>query len=501
MIMATTVLDALSRIDGALPAIDDGTLRLSYADVQRSVAAERRWLQSKGVRRCALLAENSARWILSDLALLACEAADVPIPPSFSSQQTEHVLDDAGIEWILTDQAERLVRDHPAFTYIASSHRTGLALLQRECQLHVEPWIADISKVTYTSGSTGAPKGVCLRHDAIQAVTESLVAATAGLGIRTHLCLLPLATLLENIAGVYVPLTLGAKVIVWPCHTMGVSYAGLNVSLLLRAINTTSPESLILVPELLRVLVHAIRGGWRPPSSLRFIAVGGGAVSTELLQQSREAGLPVFQGYGLSECASVVCLNTPAHDKPGSVGRPLKHARVRIDDGTVEICVGGATMAGYLGGHEYRDEEVRTGDLGEIDADGFVYVRGRVKNLFITSMGRNITPEWVEGELTSEPVIAQAMVSGEARPHAVALVVANGNASEDSIDQAVARANSRLPDYARVRRWAAFPDAPTLANGLLTANGRLRRADILTKYHHLIDSLYDHAISNAYAIS
>lgn len=500
MIMPATVLDVLGGIEGTLPALDDGTLRLSYADVRRSVASERRWLQSMGVRRCALLAENSARWILSDLALLACEAANIPMPPSFTRQQIAHVLDDAGVEWVLADQSERFTHDHPDFAFVGSSHRTGLALLHRDSRPHAKSWNANISKVTYTSGSTGAPKGVCLRDDAIEAVTQSLVAATAGLGIQTHLCLLPLATLLENIAGVYVPLTLGAKIIVHPCHSMGMSYAGLNVPLLLRAIDSTLPESMILVPELLRVLVYAVRGGWQAPASLRFIAVGGGAVSTELLQQSRDAGLPVFQGYGLSECTSVVCLNTPTHDRPGSVGRPLTHARVRIDSNG-EICVGGATMAGYLGGEERRDEEVHTGDLGEIDADGFVYVHGRVKNMFITSMGRNITPEWVESELTSEPAIAQAMVSGEAKPHAVALVVAGARASEDSIDQAVARANSRLPDYARIRRWASFPEAPTLANGLLTANGRLRRADILMRYHHLIDSLYKHPSGYAHEVS
>lgn len=494
----SAVLDLSSVIEGTLPAIDDGSLRLSYADVHRSVAAERRWLQSMGVRRCALLAENSARWILSDLALLACEAVNVPLPPSFTREQAAHVLDDAGIEWVLTDGAERFTQDHPAFTYVASSHRTGLALLRRDgSSLQTT---ADIAKVTYTSGSTGAPKGVCLSQAAIRAVTDSLVDATAGLGVRTHLCLLPLATLLENIAGVYVPLTMGAKVVVPPCHTMGFSYAGLKVPLLLRAIDTTSPESMILVPELLRALLYAVRGGWRAPGCLKFIAVGGGAVSTELLQQARRAGLPVFQGYGLSECASVVCLNTPAHDKPESVGRPLAHARVRID-GNGEICVSGATMSGYLGGPQQQSAEVRTGDLGGIDADGFVYVRGRVKNLFITSMGRNITPEWVESELTSEPEILQAMVSGEAQPYPVALIVANHDANESSIDDAVARANSRLPDYARVRRWALFPDVPTLANGLSTANGRLRRAEIATKYHQLIDSLYDHAIGTLSEIS
>lgn len=498
--MSTTVLDVLGMIDGTLPAIDDGTLRLSYADVRRSIAAERRWLQSMRVRRCALHAGNSARWILSDLALLACEAVNVPLPPSFTREQRAHVLDDGGIEWVLTDVAERFAQDHPAFRYVATSHRTGLALLRRDGGSLQQAPTAHISKVTYTSGSTGAPKGVCLRQAAIQSVIDSLVAATAGLGIQTHLCLLPLATLLENIAGVYVPLTLGARVIVPPAHTLGVSYAGLNVPLLLRAIDEASPESMILVPELLRAIVYAAGGGWRAPASLKFIAVGGGAVSPQLLEQARRAGLPVFQGYGLSECASVVCLNTPKHYKAESVGRPLPHARVRIDTNG-EICVSGATMAGYLGDPEHQDSEVRTGDLGEIDAEGFVHVRGRVKNMFITSMGRNITPEWVERELTFEPEISLAMVSGEAQPYPVALVVASSGANESSVDKAIDRANSRLPDYARVRRWGSFPEAPTPANGLLTANGRLRRAEIAAKYRQLIDSLYDHATRNLPEVS
>lgn len=495
-----TPLDALNLFDGALPAIDDGTLRLNYADVQRSVAAERLWLQSMGVRRCALLAENSARWILSDLALMACEAVNVPLPPSFNRGQVAHVLDDAGLEWVLTDQAERFIREHPSFAYADTSQRTGLALLSREVRERaVGSWAPDISKVTYTSGSTGAPKGVCLQQTVIQAVTDSLVAATRGLGVQTHLCLLPLATLLENIAGVYVPLMLGAKISVRPSHTIGMSYSGLNVPLLLQAIDSASPESMILVPELLQVLVYAVRGGWHSPTSFKFIAVGGGTVAPALLQEARRAGLPVFQGYGLSECASVVCLNTPSHDRPDSVGRPLPHARVRID-GNGEICVGGATMAGYLGDSQRHDGEIRTGDLGEIDADGFVYVRGRLKNMFITSMGRNVTPEWVESELKCESAITQAMVSGEARPYSVALIVASAKATEEAIAQAIGRANTRLPEYARIRSWAFFPEAPTLANGLLTANGRLRRAEIAAKYYRLIESLYDQVMDTVHAI-
>jgi long-chain acyl-CoA synthetase len=295
MIMASTLLTELGTIDGKLPAIDDGTLRLSYADVQRSVASERRWLQSMGVRRCALLAENSARWVLSDLALLASEAVNVPLPPSFTPAQTGQVLAQAEIEWILTDQADGVTRDHPGFIYVATSHRTGLSLLRRGEGSH-EPraGTADISKVTYTCDSMGTLKGVSLRQRAIQSVTDSLVAATARLGVQTHLCVLPLATLLENIAGVYVPLTMGAKVIVRPCHTLGVSYTGLNVPLLMQAIDSIAPESMMLTPELLRALTRAVADGWRAPASLKFIAVGDGA-PTELLQEARSAGLPASQ--------------------------------------------------------------------------------------------------------------------------------------------------------------------------------------------------------------
>jgi long-subunit acyl-CoA synthetase (AMP-forming) len=497
--MSSIVLEGLSSIAATLPAIDDGALRLSYEDLRRSVAQEQRWLQSKRVRCCGLLAGNSARWIISDLALLAANVVNVPIPAYFTGEQTRHVLDDAGVDSILTDDPERLRRQHSTFAFVAMSHRTGLALFQRN-ERSMPSSIANISKVTYTSGSTGTPKGVCLSARAIDQVTQAVMTATAGIGVDKHLCLLPLATLLENLAGVYVPLSMGAKAIVPPAHVSGVGNAGLDLPLLLRAIDAASPQSLILVPELLRALLHAIGGGWRAPSSLKFIAVGGGAVSPLLLQRAEQVGLPVFQGYGLSECASVVCLNTPAHNKPGSVGRPLGHARVRID-ASGEICVSGATMSGYLGDAQHDRLEIRTGDLGAIDADGFVHVRGRAKNMFITSMGRNITPEWVESELISEPAILQAMVTGEARPYPVALLVAAPGAGLELIEQAILRANSRLPDYARVRRWALFPTAPSLGNGLLTANGRLRRADILASHDDLINSLYDHADSEAHEFS
>lgn len=497
--MTSLVLDALRNIDPARPAIDDGTRRVTYGELGALVTRQQQWLRANGVRRCALIAANGAPWIVGDLALLGIEAMNVPVPASFTVAQVQHVLDDASIDSVLTDNAAGFLASHPDFVNVGSSESIGLTLMQRSTARRAAP-LADISKVTYTSGSTGAPKGVCLTTATIETVTQSLVAATEGLGIERHLCLLPLPTLLENIAGMYAPLSLGAQIFAPPADAIGMSYAGLNVSALLQAISTTQPHSLVLVPELLRVLVQASLSGWRAPTSLRFIAVGGAAVSRQLLSQAEQVHLPVFQGYGLSECASVVCLNTPASNKPGSVGKPLPHARVRID-ASGEICVSGATSSGYLNDRKRAPEEIRTGDLGEIDADGFVYVRGRAKNMFITSMGRNVTPEWVESELTAELAILQAMVAGEARPYLVALLTPAPDVSFRKLADAVARANARLPDYARVRQWSLFPEAPSPRNGLVTANGRLRRSEIFARHGALLDSLHDHEDREAHAIS
>ena len=219
------------------------------------------------------------------------------------------------------------------------------------------------------------------------------------------------------------------------------------------------------------------------------VAVGGAAVSTDLLLRAAAAGLPVFEGYGLSECASVVCLNTPAARRVGSVGRPLPHARVRVDGGG-QIHVAGTTMHGYLGdGARRAGEELATGDLGEIDADGFVYVRGRMRNVYITSYGRNVAPEWVEREIVQHPGIRGVMVHGEARPYAVALVSVAEGATAAGIDRGIAAANTRLPEYAQVRRWARSPEDFSFENGLLTANGRLRRTAILERHGKLLDEL------------
>jgi long-subunit acyl-CoA synthetase (AMP-forming) len=331
-----------------------------------------------------------------------------------------------------------------------------------------------------------------LEASALNQVALSLLEATRARPTDRHLSILPLSTLLENIAGLYVPLLAGATTILMPSAQVGLSGAtGLNIATMMEALNASRATTTVLTPELLNALVSAIEAGYTKPPYLRFVAVGGASVSPQLLNRSAAIDLPVYEGYGLSECASVVALNTSHSKKIGSVGKPLPHVTIRFG-GYGEILVKGACLLGYVGDaeNEQTTQYFPTGDIGHLDDEGYLYITARKKNQFITSFGRNVAPEWVERELTMSPFIAQAAVFGEAKPWNVAIIVPAKSAIPTEIDIAIATINQSLPDYARVSQWilAAAPFSPQ--NNQLTANGRLRRIAIWQQYQEKIDQKY-----------
>ncbi len=447
---------------------------LSYSELLAAVVTRSAHLRALDVRRVALALDNGIDWVLWDLAALHAGLVCVPVPGFFSADQQRHVLDSAGIDCLIGHSAA-------GFTTVdgESIHRRTVA---QPAALH-----QDTCKITYTSGTTGQPKGVCLDIATQLAVATSLVAASASREVERHLCILPLATLLENIAGVYAPLLAGARVELIPMARTGLTGAsGFDLARFLQALQTAQPHSLILLPQLLLALVSAAERKLPVPNSLRFIAVGGGRVSAQLLQRADALGLPIFEGYGLSECASVVCLNTPEQRRIGSTGKPLGHLQVRLaDDG--EVLVKGARMLGYLGEPAPAGEWLGTGDLGHFEA-GFLVLHGRKKHQFITAYGRNVNPEWVESELVQQLPIAQAWLYGEALPANVAVLVPRfPNTPDAQLQAAVDAVNQGLPDYARVHHWLRASEPFSAGNELATANGRLRRSALFNHYQPAID--------------
>lgn len=472
------------------PAVSDDQRTLTHGGLAEAAADEARWLAAAGVERAGLLTDNGCGFAIADRALRLAGSLNVPLPPAFTDAQLRHALDDAGLDALLTDQPGVAGRLDCGLRPAGTAPGSGLFLWHRPAPPGRPVLPAGTLKVTYTSGSTGTPKGVCLTAATLDAVVSSVRTVTAPLGLARHLVLLPLATLLANVAGLDATVAGGGLCLLPANATTGLRPDGVDVGQLARLVAAEAPDSLILVPELLKALVLAAEGGWRAPGSLRFVAVGGARVAPALLERADAVGLPVYEGYGLSECGSVLCLNTPEARRAGSVGRPLPHARLHVDaDG--QIRVHAPAFAGYLGAAAPAAGDLATGDLGRIDADGFVYVEGRAKNLLITSLGRNVSPEWVEGELQASPVVAQAFVAGDGQPALVALIVPrDASVTDGAIAAAVGQANASLPGYARVRYHTVLREPFSRANGLLTGNGRPRRERILARYAPLIDQLY-----------
>lgn len=471
---------------------------ITFLELESLVAAAAERLAHLVPARLGLILDNGAAWVIADLAARKAGIVLVPIPAYFSQAQIIHVIESAGLNLLLTDQATQLLDRLAAFSPIAiapllDDSRFATSILLTLSPGAAAPLPAGTAKVTFTSGTTGTPKGACLTGAAMDQVAASLLAATSGSKRDRHMSLLPLAALLENLASIDITLRAGAMLSIPSLHTIGVSGSStINIKNLLRAIDHCQPTSIVTVPQLLAGLMQAARGGWHP-SYLRHIAVGGAPLARDTIAKARSLGLPVYEGYGLSECSSVVSLNTDATERPGSVGRVLPHADVRTAaDG--EILVKGALFIGYVGypSPTLIDGYYPTGDIGHLDQDGFLYLTGRKRNIFITAYGRNIAPEWIECELTAHPWIAQAAVFGEARPWNVALILPRsieGN-WEQAVDSAIAEVNATLPDYARVRSWLRLEEPMQPRNGLITQNGRLRRQEIEALYGRRIQQLY-----------
>lgn len=418
----------------------------------------------------------------------------------------------------------------------------------------------DMAALVYTSGTTGLPKGVVLRHRNLFSVCQSVNAYVGLNNGETGVVFLPMAHILQrvnmylgvygNIIGYYAADMLKVMETVQaaqPGTFSGVPRVFEKIHARVMAGVAQSPpnrqkifhsalaagvarsrhlQNGDTVPLLLRLkyglydrlvwqkLRHAIFG-----RNTRYLTSGAAPISKELLEFFHAMGLTIIEGYGLTETSSPITLNHPNRFKFGTVGPALPGSAVKIgDDG--EILLKGPGVFGEY----YKDAEAtaaaftedgwfRSGDIGELDGDGFLRITDRKKNLLITAAGKNIAPAPIENQIMNSPFVSQALVLGDRRKYLVALLTLDGEAMGQWCEQqgkgalslaemaadgdvqgliggVVAEVNGRLASYETIKQFRILPEEFSVANGTLTPSLKLIRKPVEQKYQHLLDEMY-----------
>lgn len=465
--------------------------RLTYAQVAEWAGRVRSVLTAKGHgprTTVGLVAGNGPEWIVADLALLATGATEVPVPLAFSADQAASLLE--GVDICLVDEAgaARLMAWGQADKVDVVD--IGGALVEeapRECA----PWdpagVSGVVKVIHTSGTTGTPKGVRIRAEGVGALLESLAEICPDHVFTRYLSLVPLSLLIEQVTAVYLPIINGGRVVLLPDTVRLLGTAGSRAQDAVEWLARARPTAAVLPPAVVSALDKEVRespkavdevlgAGPRP-----FLMCGGAPVDADALRRLDAAGLRIHEGYGLSENSSVVTWNTPGHWRPGTVGRPLPHCEVRLSEESELLVRSTSLFAGYTvedpTSHPVDTEGwLHTGDRARIDEDGFVHLLGRLRNTIITSHGRNVSPEWVEGRLRSCSGVADAIVLGNGLEHLIAVVVAQEDTEPEEAALLVENfATEHLSEIDRPERYIAVSDGREFRERYFTVTGRPRR--------------------------
>jgi long-chain acyl-CoA synthetase len=491
--------------------------------------------------RVAIGLRNGVGWVALDLAALAARLVVVPLYVDDNADNQAYCVADSGARLVVvetTRMAGALLRAGVDAARIlclrpdeGAGQRSVEDFLPRDAApFAVEPVEAGtLATICYTSGTGGRPKGVMLSHGNILANVDGCRATGMGRPDDVFLSFLPLSHMFERTGGYYLPLALGASV----RFSRGIAQLAEDFA-------TQRPTAVFAVPRVFEKFAERIRaavaGSWwkralldlcvavgcrielggagaldrllapvlralvaRPilarfGGRLRLAVVGGAALDPALSRLFIGLGLPVLQGYGMTEASPVVSVNRLDENDPDTVGRPLDNVEVRLgEQGEIRVR-GPSVMLGYWGnpgataGALDRDGWLATGDIGEL-REGRLAIRGRLKDVLVLSNGEKLPPQDVELAILGDRTFEQLMLVGEGRPFLVLLAVAKGSDEKRLVKLANARLKA-FPRYARVRRAIVAPEPWTVENGLLTPTLKVRRDAVLKRFAGEIDSVY-----------
>jgi long-chain acyl-CoA synthetase len=557
-----------------------GWMPVSSAEIYRGVVGVARALESWGVGkgdRVAILSENRPEWMIADFAALALGAVTVPIYSTQTTEQTSFVLNDSGARVIAVstrhqlEKVQTIQRHTPVERILVMDevetahavHMQGLMLrgptgFDAEFDARAQSiGPDDLATIIYTSGTTGTPKGAMLTHGNLASnISHSMEGFDVGTKAEVSISFLPLshvtarhadcALLYRGVVLAYCPdLAQLAQALaeVQPAVFVGVPrvYEKIREQVILKAAGF--PKSAIYRWALAVGRAHraeTLAGtkpsalSWKIANRLVFSKVragmggkaeefisGGAPLGRELTEWYADIGIPIHEGYGLTETSPVIAVNKPGTAKLGTVGKPLANVDVRIaDDGEV-LVRGPSIFKGYWNRpEETRDAFVdgwfKTGDVGHLDSEGYLSITDRKKDLIKTSGGKFIAPQPLEISLRLNPLIGTAVVLGERRKFPAVLIAPHFPVLEDwaranHIDFAsrptlvanarvqalyegiVEELNQSLARFEKLKRVLVVSEELSETNGTLTHTFKVRRRGIETRYRALIDEMYEKA--------
>ena len=553
-------------------------LEISSHELQRRVVGVTRALRAWGISRgdrVAILSENRPEWTIADFAILLLGAVSVPVYPTLTGDQVAHLLQDSGARAVFLSSEIHLrtlmgVKDQTPVERVVIMDQAGSAVERMGEMMRSGPdeldgelvaqarEIApdDLATLIYTSGTTGIPKGVMLSHEN---VASNLTCSLGGFDVQPgdiSLSFLPLshitarhvdlAVLFRGACLAYVPFVeqlAQALTEVRPTFFVGVPrvYEKVHAQVDQRAKafparwiyrwalaagraqlsevlagRTPTDWSWKVADRLVYSKVRQAMGG-----RVRVFISGGAPLGRELATWFAEIGIRLHEGYGLTETSPVIAVNTPQAHKLGTVGRPLPNLQVRIaDDGEI-LVRGPSVFKGYWKNPQetqnaFVDGWFKTGDIGNLDSEGFLSVTDRKKDLIKTSGGKFIAPQPIENSLKHNALIAEAVVLGEKRKFPAALIspyfplledwaktnrIAFSNRKElvshprviALYEGIVEDLNRGLARFEQLKRVLLLEDEFTSANGVLTASLKVRRRAVEQRYQDQIEEMYRQA--------
>ena len=521
----------------------------SWRDISaREIAAyAARWqafLRAEGLApgdRVALCLKNGIHWVAADQAALGLGLVVVPLYADDNPENVAWCLENSGARLLvaetsrMADALRGVAASLPRVLCVAadpgSGHDGVEAVLPRQAPTFEAAPVEDgaLATICYTSGTAGRPKGVMLTHGNILANVSACERLRLAQSDDVFLSLLPLSHMFERTGGYYLPLAIGAKV----------TYAR-SISQLAGDLASERPTVMFAVPRVFekfaarvnealaqspakkrlfelvvaaggraqrreagladRIVLALLRDRVAGPvrsrlgGRMRFAILGGAPLDPAIAWLFLGLGLPVLQGYGMTEASPVISVNRLEGNVPESVGMPLDNVEVRVAADGELLARGPSVMKGYWNNPEAsaksldREDWLHTGDLAEI-REGRIFIRGRLKDVLVLSNGEKLPPQDVELAILGDRVFEQGILIGEGRPFLALVAVTRETGEKDLIR----RANDRLkefPRYIRVRRVVATREPWTVENGLLTPTLKVKRDRVQQKFDAEIERAY-----------